>query len=446
MFLCTQRKDVPETMKKVVSLLLALVMAVSCMAGLALAAELSEIAPSKAGWQVKTADGTAYYIQNLDSIALEWAVEQEGGVTFTALKGGALPEKGVKLPADRDTDPIVIDLNGFSFTHSGNAIAFSVTGDGNLTLKNGAISCVSGTNVVNLGLTTAGNNDGAGYYYKPTLTLENLYIDHTTPNDGKVAGGVPIISSTLVHLNLNIKNTTLVTNNKEFCGVGNFYNLNGDVAVDIQDSVFVSAADRIFRMFPGTGATPNVQLTVSNAVFASATGNIVGGGNYSINGAAGSGNGNTAGGELVAPWSGKTPDGTEVTAANATVVGTAPEKTTIPATVTIELPKDPEPVTPPAPPVVEPDPTPSTPVTPDPTPVTPDPTPSTPVTPDPTPSTPVTPSTPDEKDPEPVTPAVPDAPEAPAEGPSMTLIVVIASAAVVVACIVVIIVVKKKRS
>lgn len=320
-------------MKKLISLLLVLVLVMGCMGTFALA-DVEDydlpyvIAPEnakKAVWQAKTADGEIVYFLCLDTQHMEWAVEQPGGVTFTALKDSDFTPDGVEIPAEWDANnPIVIDLNGHSFTTRGSKPQINMKGDGNLTLKNGTIKHTGTHRFINLSRTSAGNNDGAGHYYNPTLTLENLYINFQQADP--LATNAPIIESKMVHFTLNIKNCTLVSDNREFCSIANMENITNTATINIDGSILGAPSDRVFRLF-GDDKTSTVNMNITNSALFNNEGNIVGGIHAkAIN----------AGGVLVPNWTATTPDG-ETLASVASVFGTAPTQTTIPEIKKIDL-------------------------------------------------------------------------------------------------------------
>jgi len=295
------------------------------------------VAPKKAVWQAKTAQGEEVYLLCLDTQHMEWAVEQDGGVTFTALKNSDFTPDGIEIPATwNPNNPIVIDLNGHSFTTRGSKPQIHMMGDGNLTLKNGTIHHTGTQRFLCLGRTTAGNNDGNGYYYNPTLTLDSVYI--TFAQADPVATNSPILESKMIHFTVNIKNSTLTSDNREFCSIGNFENISDVATFNIENSILGAPSDRAFRLF-GDANTATVNMNVKDSVFYNGAAAISGGIKMKeINDLA----------TVVPNWSGMTPEGETITSP-ASVVGTAPTQTTIPTSVKIELPSEDDGKTPAAP-------------------------------------------------------------------------------------------------
>lgn len=323
-------------MKKIIALVLAALMVLACLSGLALA-DVEDydlpyiVAPKKAVWQAKTAQGEEVYFLCLDTQHMEWAVEQEGGVTFTALKDSDFTPDGIEIPAEWDpANPIVIDLNGHSFTTRAGATKpqINMMGDGNLTLKNGTIKHVGKHRFLNLSRTTPGNvSQVDGHYYNPTLNLENLYINFALEDPR--ATNAPILESKMIHFTVNIKNCTLISDNIDFCSIGNFENISKDATFNIEDSILGAPSDRAFRLF-GDANTAKITMNVKNSAFFNNEGQIAGGiKSKEINAMA----------TVVPNWTATTPDGQTISSA-AAVVGTAPTQTTIPTPVKVQLPSE----------------------------------------------------------------------------------------------------------
>lgn len=392
-------------MKKTLSLILAIVMIIACMGTVAFAAAPGAVDAADASWQVKTAKGEVSWIANITNDVLAWAITQEGGVTFTALKdvefGGDV--KGLTIAADwNPANPIVIDFNGYKVTPIADDLEgalgqLTILGDGNLTMKNGYVVNEMYNSFIVLGVHTPTNEcllTGGETDYACTINLENMYIHMNSIDASTIKGGQAIIDSHIQNMTLNVKNSTLSSVTSQFRSLISSQ-VEKECVINIESSIlYAPQQNRAIRLKTAQsfidagaaieGATSQINikdtacLTLNSTYGVRLTRGAMSGSVF-VNGAEGteqyfvaadSGAVETMEG---ANWVGKTPFGEDLVlgAADASLIfGNAPTQTTIPASVKIDLPTapvdpvDPAPVDPVDPAPVDPvDPTPDVPST-----------------------------------------------------------------------------------
>lgn len=192
-------------MKKLISLLLALVMALGLVTT-AFAADMPEqAAPESANFSVySTKDpATKYYFAELTTALLNWACGLEGDTVVEMLKDVSIATNSSKsnliyIPMQNanwfNSKPLekqlIIDLGGHTLRYEGNQNLFFFQRYG-MTLKNGTIdyTCIGANrNPFCFGLSTGQTATTKGdKRFDPILNLENVHVYNNTEEGGCIA-------------------------------------------------------------------------------------------------------------------------------------------------------------------------------------------------------------------------------------------------------------------
>ncbi|MBP3313652.1 MAG: InlB B-repeat-containing protein [Oscillospiraceae bacterium] len=249
-------------MRKALFLVLTLVTIVACLTGLAMAVDKpTTVEESAATWKaVENTSGTVSYFAALNNSVASWAVEVDGGVTFTLLEdftGNAY----VEFPNTWvvENHPIVLDLNGHCITNTGTSQAFLLKGHGDLTIKNGTIVQNITARAIGIGYSSSYLTDTNGDYYKGIVTLENMFLygPKTDANGGIIESKYKLVDLTLN--NSYIWSSYKSTNHPEGYGVIQFDNAE-TLNVTVNNSV-IGGTNGAFRQASGV-----MNLTFNNAV------------------------------------------------------------------------------------------------------------------------------------------------------------------------------------
>lgn len=266
------------TMKRTLLVLLALVMTVAVMCGLAMAAPTDD--PTQAVVAVEIGGTTTYY-DALNSDVIASVATTTGGGTITLLKDHALASKLV-VPAQATANPIVLDLGGFTLTNSNNHNGIVLNGNVDFTIKNGIyVQSGVGQNI-QISETGGGNNDGAGNYYKATVSFDDVCVMNTNTADGAC-----VVESKYRFADFNVTDSVLWSAHTNFRATFNMEN-HVWTSMNVTNSVVGGAnADRIFRIAQDSAVTDtkNLDITATNSVFVSGDGSIGSGTRNKVNGA-----------------------------------------------------------------------------------------------------------------------------------------------------------------
>lgn len=183
-------------MKKIISLLLALVLCMGMLAGISFAAveKPEECAPEEASLIVThKGDATAkYYFNLLNGALIDWACQAlAGDTTITLTKNYEVDNdsngqirmyipstKGEWYGSDPDAKTLIIDLGGNTLSYTGDKNLFRIQRYG-MTIKNGTIEHDGIRAIFSIGSSSDNTaiTDGTKVY-APVLNLENVNIYH----------------------------------------------------------------------------------------------------------------------------------------------------------------------------------------------------------------------------------------------------------------------------
>ncbi len=167
-------------MKKALSLVLALVMVLSCVSGFAFAARPVAASENATWLAVENNSQQATYVTTLDTNAAEWAAGISGGVTFYLLKDASQAVEAVFPATWAAANPVTLDLNGHTLTSTQNTQDFTVNGNGVLTIQNGVYKR-NGTNpMIRLGSNATDATKSGTSTDVATLNIKNAFVYHSS--------------------------------------------------------------------------------------------------------------------------------------------------------------------------------------------------------------------------------------------------------------------------
>ena len=217
-------------MKKLISLLLALVLAFGMMTGAMAADEMPQQAPAEtAAVTVHTSKdpATKYYFETISTALLNWACGLEGDTIVTLTKNLKMVSTStasnfVYIPMQNarwfNSKPLekqmIFDLGGNTLSYEGSQNLFYFQRYG-ATFKNGTIdyTCIGGTrSPFCFGLSTGQTATTAGdKRFDPVLNLENIHVYNNTEGGGCIAANY--IHGTTI----NVKDSVLW--NQKWCSL-----------------------------------------------------------------------------------------------------------------------------------------------------------------------------------------------------------------------------------
>ena len=182
-------------MKKFLSLLLALVMVLTCLSAMALAfsipddndgtrrtddaekpADVTGCDESEAAIKLELGDGRVMYFKEMSSAAFKWAGWQNCDRTFIVLKDQEFKQNLSACEEWRNVPMTTIDLNGHTITAK-SAIFYSSSFDAHLTIKNGTINFTGKTGFAKLGSTANFvTSDRYGWPCSQELIFDNVNV------------------------------------------------------------------------------------------------------------------------------------------------------------------------------------------------------------------------------------------------------------------------------
>lgn len=206
-------------MKKLISLLLALVLCFGVLAGVSIAAaKPTECIPEQAVVVVThEGDPTAkYYFDALTASLFTWACAGlEGDTTLTLTKDVtqpagtatnvfAIPFQTKDWYGGIGAKSIIFDLDGHTLSYEGSQNLFRLTRFG-ITVKNGTIDYTGARSIFSLGSSKANTANSAGTtLYAPVVNLENVHIY----NNG-TGSGSNVLSNYIFGTTVNVKNSVI---------------------------------------------------------------------------------------------------------------------------------------------------------------------------------------------------------------------------------------------
>ncbi len=255
-------------MKKALSLVLALVMVLSCVSGFAFAADASDPTVEHGNIMAITATGDVHYLPVLNTAAVTWAANQEGGATLYLLRDAEITEQ-ISFPTTWvASNPVTLDLNGNTLTSNGNQYDIIIKGNGVFTVQNGIYEHKGTRGNILIGVSSDHNLEDPVYMASDaTVNIKNAFVYNSN-----TAG--PVLYSYYKKTNLNVEDSILWTNHGGTYGTC-YLEYAAEFHVNITDSIIGNKGSHIFgvrNMDDKNWICGNNTLNATNALLANSTG------------------------------------------------------------------------------------------------------------------------------------------------------------------------------
>ncbi|MBP3313936.1 MAG: S-layer homology domain-containing protein [Oscillospiraceae bacterium] len=250
-------------MKKALSLVLAIVMVLTCMSSMVFAVGRPVALDENATWlAVENTSKKATYVTKIDTNAAAWAASISGGVTFYLLKDATHPAEAVFPTTWVAANPVTLDLNGHTLTSTQNSQDFTLNGNGVLTIQNGTYKHSGSGAMIRLLSTATDTQKNAADTNVATVNFKNAFVMQAKASGFTYAD--LIIYSLYNNVVLNVDNSILWSNSDAFGCAMRFEQLV-KVTMNINNSI-VGDGGAAYGIFSQARPANTADTYVMNAV------------------------------------------------------------------------------------------------------------------------------------------------------------------------------------